>query len=124
MLTIVPPPKGLKHPLLFQRMFDLPLPAFIELDLEDRVVSFTYWGWNTEPAYVTLGHACRWRISAMTSRRAAIELAQELEPLFVRLCDGYTADWDGRNHVGVLDDDAEAAAGEVSARLKERLETE
>lgn len=122
MLTIVPPPKGLRHPLLFKRMTDfLPLPAFIELDLSDRVVRFTYFEWNTEPAYVTLGHACWWRINAMTTRRAAIKLAKEFEPLFERLCDGYDVDWDGRNHVGVLDADAQAAEREVSARLEESL---
>lgn len=125
MPTIVPPPKGLRHPLLIQRMTDfLPLPAFIELDLSDRVVRFTAWERNAEPTYVTLGHARRWEIDVRTSRRAASELAQEFEPLFVRLCDGYVVDWNGRDHVGVLSDDAQAAASEVSARLESKFQAE
>lgn len=121
MLTIVAPERGSKHPLSFRRLGELPLPAYIELDLEDRVVTFTYWDFNAEPMYVTLGYARRWRIDRMTSRLAAIKLAKELEPLFERLCDGYSTHWDGRNHTGVLDADAQAAAEEVGSRLKERL---
>ncbi|MBR1216522.1 hypothetical protein JQ557_00860 [Bradyrhizobium sp. U87765 SZCCT0131] len=122
MLTIAPPTKGSKRPLLCQPMGEFePLPAYIELGLKHRVVNFTYWERNTEPLYVTLGHARRWRINAMTSRRAAIRLAKELEPLFERLCDGYAVDWNGRHLVGVLDAHAQTAAEEVSARLKEYL---
>lgn len=122
MLTIAPPTKGSKHPLLCQPIGEFqPLPTYIELGLKDRVVNFTHWERNTEPLYVTLGHARRWRIDAMISRRAAIKLAKELEPLFERLCDGYAVAWNGRDHVGVLDTDAQAAATEVSARLKESL---
>jgi hypothetical protein len=117
MITVIPPEKG-KHPLLAQRFGELPFPAYIELDLEGRAVSFTYSEWNSEPTHVSLGHARRWLIDAKTSRRAAIKLAKELEPLFERVCDGYDSDWDGRNHVGILDDDARAAAKEVSSRLE------
>jgi len=98
-LTIIPPAKG-RHPLLFQRLGEQCLPAYLELELNCRVVSFTYWHHNSEP----VRHA--WtcvlvRIRAMTSRRAAVTLAKELQPLLERVCDGYSTDWDGRNHIGV-----------------------
>lgn len=47
MLTILAPKRGSKYPLSFQRLGELPLPAYIELDLEDRVVTFTCWDFNT-----------------------------------------------------------------------------
>lgn len=124
MLTIFAPKRGSKYPLMFRRFGELPLPAYIELKLEDRVVTFTYWDRNTEPMYVTLGHSRRWEIDCKISRLAAIKLAKELEPLLERLCNGYTSRWDGRNHVGVLNADARAAAEEVRSRLKECLRRE
>jgi hypothetical protein len=119
-LTIIPPATG-RHPLLFQQLGEPCLPAYLELDLNRRVVSFTYWHHNSEPAYVTLGHACWWQIRAMTSRRAAVTLAKELQALLERVCDGYSTDWDGRNHIGVLDADAKAARQELRRILGERL---
>ncbi|TYL81643.1 hypothetical protein [Bradyrhizobium cytisi] len=57
----------------------------------------------------------------MTNRITAIKLAKELEPLLERLCNGYASRWDGRDHIGVINADARAAAEEVGSRLKERL---
>ncbi len=119
MIVIVPPKKGEKYPLFFQRHGRLPLSAFLQLHMESRTVTFGYFEDNSEPAYVTLGHVLWRRIDARTSRRASTKIAQELQPLLERICDGYSVDWDGHNHRGALDDDAQSAAEQMTARLKE-----
>jgi hypothetical protein len=121
-IKIIPPKKGMKKPLLFRRPGEPALPAYLHLDLERRVVCFVYWERNSEPLNVTLGHALWRQIEPGTSRAAAVKIAKELRPLLERVCDGYSVGWDGRNHVGELDADAEVAKAELTARMEEALE--
>lgn len=124
MITIIPPKKGSKHPLFFRRLGELPLPAFLQLDMQRRLVTFGYWERNSEPTDVTLGYELWWQIDAGMTRLAATKIAKELEPLLERICDGYSVQWDGRKHVGSLDADAESAAAKMSTRLGQTLETQ
>jgi hypothetical protein len=118
MLSIIAPHGKSKHPLLFRRVGEMALPAYLQLDLDSRVVTFGYWERDTEPKYVTLGHACWWRIDPKTTRTAAVKVAKDLRPLLECICAGYSVDWNGRDHVGVLDEHAAAARGEITAVLE------
>lgn len=119
MITIVPPAGRQKHPLLFRRYVSEPeYPAFIQFDPTDKRVTFAYWEPNTEPAAATLRHWLWWRCSSYISRQEAVSLAEELLPLFERVCSGYSKDWDGRDHIGVYSADALAAIEEISSKMQ------
>jgi hypothetical protein len=123
MITIVPPAGRVKHPLLFRRHAGEPeLPAFLQFDPSDGCVTFGYWERNTEPAAVTLRNWLWWRCSSYISKAAAVGLADEMRPLFERVCAGYCTDWNGRDHTGVYSADAQAALEEISSNMRAALE--
>lgn len=123
MITVIPPRKGPKYPLLFQRPGELSLPAYLQLNLRGRKVTFGYWPPNNEPDYVTLGFEWWWEIDAGTTRREAVKIAKDVEPLLECMCGGFSPKgWDGHNNIGELNRDAKAAAAEVTARLQAVLD--
>ena len=124
MVTIVPPAGRGKHPLLFRRHASEPeLPAFLQLDPSDGCVTFDYWERNTEPAAVTLRNWLWWPCSSYIGKAGAVGLADEMRPLFDRVCTGYGVDWNGRDHIGVYSADAQAALEEISSKMRAALET-
>lgn len=93
-----------------------PQGAYVELDCETGALSADWNGeiGNAVPARVWHGHTRRWTIPALKAR-AANALLDEIEPLAQRVCDGYSSEWDGSNHVARFDDDAAAALEEIHA---------
>lgn len=119
MITIAPPAGHGKHPLLFRRHAgEVELPAFLQLDPRDGRVTFEYWERNTKPTAVTLRHWLWWQCSSYVGKAEAVRLAEEMRPLFERVCAGYSTDWNGRDHIGIFSTDAEAALEEISSKLR------
>lgn len=89
-------------------------PCFIELDLEEGTLSADYDGeiGGAVPFNVWHRRAIRWEIPLMTAE-AVNGLMEVVLPLAQRVFDGGEIEWDGRNHVGVYDADAEEAIEEI-----------
>jgi len=82
--------------------------------------------WNAEighavPYDVWHGRRLRSTVPPLTARAANALLARLL-PLAERIEAGYSTDWDGNNHVGNLNTDAQAAADEVDRICEEARE--
>jgi hypothetical protein len=104
---------------LFRRHAAEPeLPAFVQLDPSDGCVTFDYWERNARPATVTL----RVARFLLPWQSGAVGLADEIRPLFERVCTGYCVDWNGRDHIGVYSPDAQAALEEISSKMGAALE--
>ncbi len=95
-----------------------PQPCHLALDLTDGELTA---GYNPEvgppygtPASVYHGRTLRIKIPCLTAD-AANRLLNEVAPIAARILSGATIEWDGHNHIGVLDDDAEAAVDELAA---------
>lgn len=93
-----------------------PQDCFVELDCEKRTLSAEY---NPEignaiPFRVYHGRTIRWTIPCLTDD-AVNDLLDELAEDAAAVCDGYTCEWDGNNHVGNLDDEAKAASERIHA---------
>ncbi len=76
---------------------------------------------SPSPARVHHRRTLRWAIPVLTAE-SANELLDELAPLAARVLAGADVEWDGNNHVGVLDADAQDAADEIAARCERLLE--
>jgi hypothetical protein len=90
-------------------------PVFVELDLESGDLS-AYVSpdiGNGMPERVYNRRAIRWEIPVLTPE-ACNALLDEIEPHAGILWDGSTIEFDGRNHVGTLDDDAQDAVQTIS----------
>lgn len=95
-----------------------PQRAHIELDEEGTVTA----GINGEignavPMDVWHGRTLRWSVSPYAFGPSLEDLinSPRVIELFERVHAGRTVEWDGSNHVGRLDEDAEAAALELEA---------
>lgn len=125
MIRVIPPQKGSRRPLFFRRPGELALPAFLQLCIESRTVRFGCWEPNTEPKKVSLGYEIWRKIDVRLSGRAAVQIAKDIEPILERICAGYCDDdYNGHDHVCVLNADATAAVAEMTARLQEILSAE
>lgn len=68
---------------------------------------------NAVPMNVHHGIALRWSVDNALTGDQVTALLAELEPLAKRVTAGLTVDWNGHNHVGTLDADAQAASDEI-----------
>lgn len=87
-----------------------PQPCFVELDCDKRTLtaeSNPEIG-NAVPVHVWHHRILRWTIPCLTDD-AVNALLDELADDAGIVCDGYTCEWDGSDHVGRYTDDAEAA---------------
>lgn len=117
-ITIIPPSGSGKYPLLFRcRASEPPLPAYMEFNSENGLVTFGYSYRDSEPSYVILWRRFWWSIDAGTTRRQAVNVAKELIPQLSRVGAGYSVGWNGNDHAGVLDEDALIARREIRKRL-------
>lgn len=96
--------------------------CYIELDTETGGVCAEY---NPEigtavPMRNWHGIARRYSIPVM-SADCANQLMDELRPLFERVVTGTTVEWNGSNHVGIINDDAWDAEEEIVEHI--RLDT-
>ena len=85
--------------------------AYIELDPNARTASMT---WNAEignaiPTALWHHQLVRVSVPNTLSNAQCQELAAEVQPLLLRICEGYERVWDGSNHVGRYSEDARAA---------------
>jgi len=90
-------------------------PVHLELDAETGKFRAD---WNGEigngiPASVYHGRTLRWGLPLVPTVAAANRLVTDLIPLAQAVLDGYTVEWDGRNHVGYPSTDAAASAIEA-----------
>jgi hypothetical protein len=72
---------------------------------------------NTTPFNVWHGRAVRWALPGELKASAQRELLADLKDAFDRLRAGTEIVWDGNNHVGQRDDDADDARDEVEAYI-------
>ena len=97
--------------------------CYVELDCETGRFTADY---NAEIGYgvpeaVWHGRTRRYEIPCLLAE-AANKLLAELAPLAQRIVDGYEAIWDGNNHVGKLDEDAQMAEAELERCCTELME--
>jgi hypothetical protein len=112
---------GERKPLHFQYQGQTnEQPAYLELD-EDGNVDASYSGeiGNGSPMHVWHGRTLRWPLPNNLSGDAIIELVNEHRSLLARVYAGHSVEWDGNNHVGRLDEDAQEAQQELDALLYE-----
>ena len=85
-------------------------PCYVQLDCEAETLSAEVDGsiGPGTPFRVWHGRTIRWAIPALTTE-AAEALLEEILPLAQRVVEGYECRWDGSNHVGKLDEDAQEA---------------
>ncbi|GLY08210.1 hypothetical protein [Actinoplanes sp. NBRC 101535] len=97
-----------------------PQPVHLILDLEDGEMTCAYDGEpissRAVPESVFCDRVRRYDMPALTAA-AANRLLDEAAPLAERILRGSTIAWDGHNHVGRLDDDADAAEDELTALI-------
>lgn len=91
-------------------------PAYVEMD-EDGNVSADYSGeiGNAVPMTVWHGRTLRWAVSNQVRGDELADLIErdDVVALLERVYLGHSVEWDGNNHVGRLDDDAQAASDEL-----------
>lgn len=99
-----------------------PQPAYVQLDEVGDVTA----GHSGEigggaPAHVWHGRTLRWSVPASVLGDVLADLlAGDALPLLQRVHAGHSVQWDGNNHCGALDDDAQQASDELD-RLFEGL---
>lgn len=89
-------------------------PAYVELDGTGDLSAWK----NSEignaiPMSVVHGLALRWDVNPFISGEGLTRLLAEIAPLAERVMIGWTKGWDGRNVIGRLNGDAQAASDEI-----------
>ena len=90
-----------------------PQPAFIRMDEDGEIDAWVNGNINGTPMSVWHGRTLTWRVPSNVRGDALLAFVQEHHPLFERVYLGHEVDWDGNNHVGKLDEDAQAASEEI-----------
>lgn len=96
-----------------------PQPCFIELHCETRTLSAAYNPevGNAVPMWVWHNRILRWAIPVLTDD-AANALLDELAAEAAIICDGYSCEWDGHNHVGRFTEAAKAAEQQIDGIIQ------
>jgi hypothetical protein len=92
-----------------------PQPAYVMLD-EDGDVTADWSGeiGSSTPMRVWHGVDMRWSVAADIKPAVLVDYLQnEALPLLERVYAGHSVDWDGSNHRGTLDEDAQEASEEL-----------
>lgn len=100
-----------------------PQPCLLKLDLTDGELTCDY---NPEisnavPEPVDHRRTLTFEIPCLTAD-AANQLMAEVQPLAQRILAGASIEWNGSSHVGVLNDDAQAAEDELAAAVAENFD--
>lgn len=90
-----------------------PQPAFIRMDEDGEIDAWVNGEINGTPMSVWHGRTLTWRVPSNVRGDALLAFVQEHRQLFERVYLGHEVDWDGRNNVGTLDDDAQEASEEI-----------
>lgn len=100
-------------------------PAFIEMT-EDGDVSADYSGeiGNAVPMHVWHGRTLRWSVPAAVKGEALADFIEQPDvyELLGRIHAGHSVEWDGSNHVGQLDEDAQSASDELERLIESELD--
>lgn len=93
---------------------DAAQPCHVQLACDTGTLSADFDGeiGSGVPTLVYHTRTLRWRIPCLTAD-AANALLDEVLPIAERIVAGYSCEWDGHNHVGRFDADAEAAREEM-----------
>lgn len=93
-----------------------PQPCFVQFHTEtgSLTADFDAEIGNAVPMHVCHRRVLRWSIPLLTADRVN-DLLDQLAPLCERIYSGSRTVWDGNNHVGRLDADAEKAREEIEA---------
>lgn len=97
-----------------------PQPAFVELDENGNVsADIDYEIGGAVPVRVAHNRTLRWGVSPYAQGDSLADLleSERVRELFERVHNGHSVEWNGRNMVGRLTEDAEAAALELEAIL-------
>ena len=120
MLIEIPEGKSEEQPLLMQYPRECgPQPAHLRILPED---GRAHWDWYAEigsSVPMTVWHHREYwvPVPADLTIEEIAELSARMEPLVARVVAGYTCEWDGRNMVGALTDDAVEALEGLEAAL-------
>tara|TARA_Y100000593_G_scaffold61037_1_gene113129 strand:+ start:213 stop:761 length:549 start_codon:yes stop_codon:yes gene_type:complete len=121
MTTTIIVPKG-DHPLYHHQDQAEPQPGRIWLHIGGRIVC----GYDADPDSVTLavhhGETRQYAISPYVSRTELDEILKHLMPLMERVLAGLTREWDGRNYVGRMTEDAAEADEDIRDWLDDWLD--
>ena len=90
-----------------------PQPAFIRMDEDGEIDAWVNGEINGTPMRVWHGRTLTWRVPSNVRGDALLAFVKEHQPLFERVYLGHEVDWDGNNHVGKLDEDAQDANEEI-----------
>lgn len=96
-----------------------PQPAYVQLD-EDGDVTADWSGeiGNAVPMHVWHGRTLRWGVSESVRCDVLAELLRgDALPLLERIYAGHSVEWNGHNHVGRLDNDAQEASDALERML-------
>ena len=97
-----------------------PQPAYIQID-EDGNVSAGYSGetGNAVPSTVWHRRTLQWPVQPSVRGDVLADFldSPEIVALLERVHAGHQVEWDGNNHVGRLNDDAQAAAFEIESAI-------
>lgn len=92
-----------------------PQPAYIRMDEDGEIDAWVNGEINGTPSYVWHGRTLTWRVPSDVKGDALLAFVKEHQHLFERVYLGHEVDWDGRNHVGTLDEDAQEASEAIEA---------
>ena len=93
-----------------------PQPAYIRMDEDGEIDAWVNGEiGNAVPASIWHGRTLTWRVPSNVRGDALLAFVKEHQPLFERVYLGHEVDWDGRNHVGTLDEDAQEASEAIVA---------
>ena len=95
-----------------------PQPAYIRMDEDGEIDAWVNGNINGTPMSVWHGRTLTWRVPSNVRGDALLAFVKEHQPLFERVYLGHEVDWDGNNHVGKLDEDAQAASEEIEKATK------
>ena len=90
-----------------------PQPAYIRMDEDGEIDAWVNGEINGTPMSVWHGRTLTWRVPSNVRGNALLTFVEEHQGLFERVYLGHEVDWDGNNHVGTLDDDAQEASEEI-----------
>ncbi len=90
-----------------------PQPAYIRMDEDGEIDAWVNGEINGTPMSVWHGRTLTWRVPSNVRGDALLAFVKEHRRLFERVYLGHEVDWDGNNHVGTLDDDAQEASEEI-----------
>lgn len=89
-------------------------PAYIRMDEDGEIDAWVNGEiGNAVPASIWNGRTLTWRVPSDVRGDALLAFVKEHQGLFERVYLGHEVDFDGNNHVGKLDEDAQEASEEI-----------